>query len=357
MTTSAVSHALVRTRVGSPKLTRPQIELLKQTIAKDATDDELQLFVAVCERTGLDPFARQIYFLKRRQKNRRTGDWEEVAQIQTSIDGFRVIAERTGEVDGQELAWCDDTGQWVDVWLKKSPPLAARVLAYRKGCSRPFPGIARFDEYAQQSGDGLVGLWRKMPANQLAKCAEALALRKAFPAELSGLYTREEMAQAEPVEAIHATTNRIALESRPDESETSATHLVPVDVETGEEKPAPPEGYHFIMNYRRHGQWHEFDLLDADAQGGSLRLSTKKAIGFIAEQAQADGIPVRVTTSPKRNGAPGEAYLDTITTLKLPDTLKPFAKDPPPDDPQTCPTCGLSAADCAGHDTDDEIPF
>ncbi len=171
----------------APAFTTDQVELIKNTIAKGATNDELQLFLAQCRRTGLDPFARQIYFIKRGG----------VGKAETSIDGFRVVAERTGEQDGQECHWCGDDGQWVDVWLSAKPPAASRVLVYRKGCSKPFPGIAKFTEY-NVGGN----MWTKMPANQLAKCAEALALRKAFPHQLSGLYTTDEMAQAEEPKPI-----------------------------------------------------------------------------------------------------------------------------------------------------------
>lgn len=176
---------------------REQVDLIKRTIAKGATDDELKLFMAQCERTGLDPFDRQIYFIKRKQKNKKTGQWEEVGQTQTSIDGFRVVAERTGEMDGQDVAWCGADGVWRDVWLSSNPPSAARVVVYRKGCAHGFPAIATFTEYVQTYDDKPTGMWVKMPANQIAKCAEALALRKAFPKQLSGLYTRDEMAQAD----------------------------------------------------------------------------------------------------------------------------------------------------------------
>jgi phage recombination protein Bet len=190
--------------------TREDIELLKDTIAKGASDPELRLFGKVCERTGLDPFARQIYLIKR---------WDtvlkrEVASPQTSIDGFRLVADRTGLMDGHEVYWCGADGEWRDVWLDQEPPAAAKVIVFKKGCSRAFPAIALFREYAQTTREGkLTMMWAKMPANQLAKCAESLAIRKAFPAELSGLYTREEMGQAEVVDVTPAETDRDALQA------------------------------------------------------------------------------------------------------------------------------------------------
>jgi len=167
-----------------------QINLIKSQIAPKATDDELKLFVYQAKRTGLDPLARQIYAIHRKSKDYK-GDWVEKMTIQTSIDGFRVIAERSGDYAGQDEP----------VFVKDDGDLYCKVTVYRFRGDIRYPaavGVAYWKEYVQTDREGKPsGLWAKMPHTMLSKVAEALALRKAYPQDLSGLYTWDEMNQAE----------------------------------------------------------------------------------------------------------------------------------------------------------------
>lgn len=165
-----------------------QLELLRRMLVPDnVTDDEFQLFVAVANHSGLDPMRRQIYCQKRKGK----------LVALTGIDGYRAIAARTGTYAGSD----DAIFSGAPVRTKQLHPTApgqATVTVYKivGGIRCPFTATARWDEYVPPPDNNQDQMWRKMPHNQLAKCAEALALRKAFPEETSGIYVEDAFADA-----------------------------------------------------------------------------------------------------------------------------------------------------------------
>lgn len=179
------------------KLTRQQIEVIKEQFAKGASDTELQVFLYTCARTGLDPFSRQIHLVPRWDSRLR----KEVRTVVVGIDGFRSVAERTGNYAGntdpvfegdKEISFSvGDKGS-----SKMTVPAKATVTVKKAvaGVIAEFTASAKWDEYYPGDKGGM--MWRKMPENMLGKCAEAKALRKAFPNVMSGLYVPEEVHQA-----------------------------------------------------------------------------------------------------------------------------------------------------------------
>ena len=195
--------------VPSVSWTSEQVELIKRTIAVGATQDELQLFMYQAKRTGLDPLSRQIHFVKRKDK----------ATIQTAIDGYRLIADRTGKYAGSDdYAFDEGIPQYSHMMTKRGNPLTATATVYKMcdGSRVAFSATAGWDEYCP-SDEKSGFMWRKMKYLMIGKCAEALALRKAFPAELSGIYTNEEMMQAQAGDGQPAQShsNGHAAQSKP----------------------------------------------------------------------------------------------------------------------------------------------
>lgn len=190
------------------KLTRPQVELIKRTVAKGASDDELKLFIQVCKGASLNPFLKQVFLVPR---------WDSVAgrevrAIQVSIDGFRAIAESSGAYAGNDDPIYDGESE-IEVSSKTGPakkllvPNKATVTVYKivEGSRYAFTATARWTEYYPGAKMGFQ--WHIRPYLMLGKCAEALALRKAFPKLLSGMYAQEEMdkGQGEVNESEKAT--------------------------------------------------------------------------------------------------------------------------------------------------------
>ncbi len=194
------------------KMGRDEIELIKRTVAVGATDIELKLFLYQANKRGLDPLTRQIHFIKRKKYNPETEKYEEVGTIQTGIDGFRVVAGRTGKLSGiRRGATYDDNGQLIGAWAE----------IFRSDWQHPAREEVSFKEYCQKKKDGSpMGLWATMPETMIKKVAEAAALRMAFPEDLSGIYTHDEMQQADVVvEKLNAEKPAERARTEPDKSE------------------------------------------------------------------------------------------------------------------------------------------
>lgn len=154
-----------------------QVSLIKATIMagkSTPTDNDLALFGTICQRAGLDPFAKQIYCIE------RGGKWT----FQVSIDGLRAIADRTGTYAGSDEPLFDEG---LDVFefetSGRTIPRVCKVTVYKivEGIRCPFVGVARYSDFAQTYNGKPSGLWEKMPTHMLSVRAESQALRKAFP--------------------------------------------------------------------------------------------------------------------------------------------------------------------------------
>ena len=202
MTIATENHAggALALRGDQDRFDQYQLAALSQLGIRGATNADLAVFLHYCQRTQLDPFTRQIYMIRRREK--QGNDWVDKQVIQVGIDGFRVVARRAArreavELEYQDTLWCGSDGQWTDVWLSDLPPAAAKVTVLRNG--RPFPGVVRYSAFVPTNKEGKVtGLWARMDAEQLEKCAEVKALRRAFPHDLGGIYLAEEMPPEPP---------------------------------------------------------------------------------------------------------------------------------------------------------------
>jgi len=181
------------------ELSREKVDLIKNTVARGATDDELALFLHRARQLGFDPLSGQIHFVKRKVWSPAEDKYVEVGTILIGIEGFRLIAERSGAYDGQDpiVYIVKREGNIIETEyaLPNDEPIAARAAIYKKGCPRPFVAVAHYSDYVQKVNGQPTKMWQKWPI-MLAKCAEAAAFRKGFPEmNLSGVYEYAEIQQ------------------------------------------------------------------------------------------------------------------------------------------------------------------
>ena len=292
-----MTTALVPKEDAAPQVTSDQLDLIKRPVAKDAPPDELKLYLYDCARQGVHPLDKLIFFTK------RSGKYTPI----TSIDFMRTRAADTGEYAGSDDAVHSDHDDSADNWT-------ASVTVYRlvQGQRCAFTATARWSEYKPEQNDFM---WKRMPYTMLAKCAEALALRKGFPRQLAGLYAREEMDQAGPssggfvVEAPAAqaaalpptasrenvagpTTGEHSGASLPD----GAVLITRVDGANGRAK-----GFLFTSAHPFHGK------------SNGLAMYDDRLADLARECCQAQ-TPVRVTV--KESKTSGKPYVTAITRIE-----------------------------------------
>lgn len=275
-----------------------QVAALRQIGVQNASNADLAVFFHTCKRTGLDPFARQVYMIARGGKQ----------TMQTGIDGLRLVAQRTAErtretFGYEDTMWADDAGVWHDMWLGEGKPAAAKVTVVRNG--QRFPAVAMYREYAQTSPN-----WREKPALMLAKCAEAAALRKAFPMDLSGIYTPDELAPDAPARAARpAGMDAVRAAVAPEQPVDDVEDADVVDEGTGEVQPitAKTRGALFAL-------MGEMQVGDDDAQRRFLSDTLGHEVTSRANLTEAEGLLAGRRLRAWEAGDETAAWVDPETT-------------------------------------------
>lgn len=205
---------------------REVILTLKSTVAIGATDAEFAMFLEQCKATGLNPFKREVWFIKAGGR----------AQIMTGIQGFFAIANADPMFDGYESGLITPNGEMVSGAYPKNDFIGSWCRVHRKDRKIPSEGVAMLQEYDKGHGN-----WKSMRRVMIIKCAESVALRKAFPQHLNGLYTQEEM----PSEFSSQTQKIMSSDRDIDSSVVPADNLpAPEQVEAQE----PGERVEYALN-------------------------------------------------------------------------------------------------------------
>lgn len=231
-------------------LTPEFLSAARLEMAPKATDAQWLYFVETCKQRNLIP-GRHVIFQTRKVStfSKTAQDWvdEEKVVFITSIDAFRLIAERTGKYKGHKpfLFYYGD-GEGNPTVISKIPlgkiPHAASVEILRKDFDEPMFAFARYDACVQRKkakGSQTVGdpnqVWDKRGEEQLAKCAEVAGLRAAFPEETGNLYLAEEMPADENVQEA------VLVQNRPTETKAPVEPPKPLVVPQVNSAPPPPE--------------------------------------------------------------------------------------------------------------------
>jgi phage recombination protein Bet len=226
-----------------PFLSDEDIKVLKEGPLRLFNAADQNMFLHQCQITRLHPLTGQIWARPEKEQMDKDGKYIKMLVI-TGIQGILSVADRSGVYDGSSpIEWCGDDGQWLDVWLKKEVPSAARATTWRKDHSRPEVAIVRWKAVANTTWDNPRNFWVKMPDYMIGKCALAASLRKLFPNLLSGIYESGEIAGGVP-DMMEMTQSALeadiaAQKARIAEDVAATERLKAQGVHVVESKPAP----------------------------------------------------------------------------------------------------------------------
>lgn len=303
------------------------------------------------DRAGLDLFRDQAYIV--RKEDKKTGEVD--LEFRSSIAALRMRAEQTGKYAGQRgPKWTADGTEWTDVWIPDEPPAAAKVEILRTDFEEPMTAVVRFDEYAARyrSGD-LMAMWAEMPAHMIAKCAEALGLKKAFPQQVGGIQTKAEMHRDD-----EGANERSEPGSDDDQIQRLNQHLSSADDADADQATDETDAG-----------------VDADAPASAQQVENARA-----DDRSQEG-PVDTGSSPSDSEGPGEPQGDADGDVKPESSPESGAKEEPPngkgpslesagaaqepgetgDQPDhqsvTCPYCGQPSGEPCVSDSGDEVDY
>ena len=227
------------------KFTPEQLDMIRETVASELSDPQFKQFIYKAEKLGLDPLLGLIHPVLRNAKDYSSGTWVKKMTVQTGIDGFRLIADRTEHYAPGSTDTLYTYGE--DGLLRSAKVYVKKLVA---GEWHEFSAEAFFEEYAQKTNEGkLTVFWMTKGHIMTAKCAEVLALRRAFPAELSGIYTNEEMMQAD--NEMPVSKSKPDPKSKPPPKKPPATE----EPDSQSDPPADP----VVQTYKSLDLYPEFD--------------------------------------------------------------------------------------------------
>ncbi|HUC63307.1 MAG TPA: recombinase RecT, partial [Alphaproteobacteria bacterium] len=243
----AVQQAALAIKPGQLTWDEYQNAALNQLGLKNASNADRAVFLHQCQRTGLDPFAKQIMMIERREKQGDT--WVSKWTIQTGIEGWRTIRDRAERREGvrgvlSRFTYYDHEGTEHKVWVQQRPPIAVEVtytVRDRNGVETPYTSVLRYDEYVQtkkvtQNGAEIaipIAQWATKGVHMTEKCTEADVYRKTFPQDYAGIELTDAMPPAEhyddePVQQRQRVTAEQARNRAPQRATAEVVSVTPL---------------------------------------------------------------------------------------------------------------------------------